>query len=222
MIRMTKLLVLAVLIIVAACEQTDMEEPQLILEEASEINIPESGLYPVMIFDRTSALAQLSDCEAGLSSYLCGSVAESILSQAEEKPIFAVPRRPRHCPMSVCGFAKGVKGPKPKVPGTICAPQMCGHLLEDKCIDSFAGLKFAVKAGSLENVSGYLISGNEMITSTDVEMGGSVSEGFECNSAQLNFGIPIAEIAEPGMWIHVNTEVVINGELVHTSFKVQL
>ena len=222
MIRITKLLALAFLILVVACEQTDTEEPLLISDEASELNIPESGLYPVMIFDKASAMAQLSDCEAGVSSYFCGVVAESLLDLAADNPLFAVPRRPRHCPMSMCGLASGIKGPKPRVPGTICEPQLCAHLFGENCLSSFAGLKFAVKAGSLENVSGYLISGEEVITSTDLEMGGSVSEGFECNSAQLNFGIPIPEIAEPGMWIHINTNVIINGELVDTSFKVQL
>ena len=222
MIRITKLLALTVLILTVACEQTDTEEPQIILEEAVEINDAEIETYPVMIFDKLSALAQQTDCEEGIGSYICGSVLGTILERTEKNSLFVVPRRPRHCPMTRCGFNSEEVAPTPKVPGTICEPLTCDKLLTDNCLELSRGLKFAVKAASLENVAGYLISGNEVITSTDSAYGGSISEGFECNSAQLNFGIPIAEIAERGMWILVETDVEINEELVSTSFKIQL
>ncbi len=218
MIRITKLLTVAVLIFMIGCEQTELEEAQIIDQAVTETEDEELEFYPIMIFDRISAKAQLWDCESGITSYNCAAMPE-IVERTIEIPAFSIPKRPRHCPQLRCGMNTELGGTVPRVPGTICEPDICNDL---SCLERARYYDFAVKASSLEDVAAYLIDGSCIITSTDPEQGGSISEGFECNSAQLNFGKPLAEVAKPGMMIYVKTVVNIQGELVKTSFKVEL
>lgn len=219
MIRITKLLTIVALFTMAACEQADVQEPQILEENVSEFEEVEA--YPIMIYDIISAKGQLSDCEAGLSSYSCDAIG-NILEFAAESPLFVIPKRPRHCPMFIGGFKASLGGVVPRVPGTICDPDVCRNILAEGCLEGENNFKFAVKTASLESVSAYLVSEEGVLTGTDEEFGGSITQGLEFNSAQLNFGIPLPEIAQPGMVIIVKTVVSIDGELVKTSFKAEL
>ncbi|MGB3466935.1 MAG: hypothetical protein WBA74_16770 [Cyclobacteriaceae bacterium] len=221
---MTRLFALALLMLVMSCNDQQDEEVTALKPQESRIGSEEPEAYPVMIYDKASSLALLRDCRAGMSSYMCEAI-EKILELNDKSPVFAVPRRPRHCPNIQCMTKGDIWGAAPrggKVPGTVCMPQVCGQLLAENCYDQEGKLTFGVRAISPEYVTAYLMAGDEIIGSTLEEYGGSVRSGLECNSAILDFGVSINDIVKPGFEIHVNTVVNIDGEPVETSFKARL
>lgn len=214
MMRMTRLLTVALVMLTMACSQNE-EEITIIEPQQAIVSAEEYEMRHVMLLDHISAQSVAEDCKAGVASYLCLGMDE-ILRIDEKRGFFVAFRRPRHCPFFGCNNKDGVVG---GVPGTVCIPDVCGSLLKQQCLGEDRNFQVGVRSVGPENTSAYLLSNGEVIAATTGEFGGGVLPGPECNSVTLDFGRPLGDFARAGMEIRVNTVVNLGGEPVETSFS---
>ncbi|MEL6557533.1 MAG: hypothetical protein AAFQ94_05070 [Bacteroidota bacterium] len=235
MIRITKLLVLAMFISIVACEQTGFDEMNVTEEVASGIpeyqpsgadDYPDINNVPIMIFNKESLDWHMTDCQvANNSNYnFCdipfGEI-EELFTDQESAYV-----RPRLCPKKRPGriddIEVGDSKLGPRVPGRLCHPGVHKRLLTDDLLLEIEQINLNVKALSPHYVSAFLMSGDVIVTSTDSAHGGSVTAGPSPYSAQLNFGTPLEEVAGEGLKIIINTMIIVNGEMEKISFTAEL